>query len=245
MPLERINPVFRRFDLGVLRLTQDELVEIVRLVQDMSDVEVRIESEGNTLTDISEDLPQLGPRVGYLSITATRAEGGARPSEVLSVSLSGNLCEITTTDPGPTTLGYIELIRSVVGSCRRMPRWQMRVFRSKGSWGAREYTPTALPGLVGMGCLVVGGLSIASILQRTDTGKNTPAFAWPISLILLIMSILLFTVIFIGYTVSKTVIYTSTRAATPTFWQRRRVDIAIHLVVGALFFLLGLLVGHG
>jgi hypothetical protein len=96
-----------------------------------------------------------------------------------------------------------------------------------------------------MGCLVVGGLSIASILQRTDTGKNTPAFAWPISLILLIMSILLFTVIFIGYTVSKTVIYTSTRAATPTFWQRRRVDIAIHLVVGALFFLLGLLVGHG
>ncbi len=203
-----------------------------------------MESEGNILTDIREDLPQLGPRVRYLVITATRAEGKSLPSDVLKVSLSESRCEIATTDPDATNLGYIELIKSAVGACRRMPRWQMRIFRERPTYGG-EYTAKALPGLIGLGSLVIGGLSIASILQRADTGKNAPVFVWPFSLVLLIISAILLVVIVAGYAASRTVIYTSTGAATPIFWQRHRVDIAIHIVVGAFFFLLGLLVGHG
>jgi hypothetical protein len=49
---------------------------------------VRIESDGRLLTDVPADLPQLGQRVSYFSVTATRPEAGeAAPANVISVKL--------------------------------------------------------------------------------------------------------------------------------------------------------------
>ena len=47
-----------------------------------------------------------------------------------------------------------------------------------------------------------------------------------------------------GFALSRTVLFTSTRPEAPTFWQRNRTAIALHLVAGLVFYLLGFLAPH-
>ena len=67
MPLQRLTPVIDRTALGHLRLSQDELAEIVRLVQLLPDADVMIESDNYRLYDVRAELPQIGKRVGYFT----------------------------------------------------------------------------------------------------------------------------------------------------------------------------------
>jgi hypothetical protein len=243
MPLERITPVVRRFNLGTLRITQDELAEVARLVRELPNVDVRMESESNKLTDIREDLPQLGSRVGYFSIVASRASAEKdESSEVLSIRLNATQAIISTTDPDPTTLGLTEFIKSAVADCRRMPMWLWKIFRwTVNSQGQTQ--PAFVPSLLMLTALILGVLASLAIGGQATNGHGAPLFAWPLSLLLVILSGVLIIAIIFGFALSRTVIITATRAAAPTFWQRRRAEIAIHIIVGALFFLLGLLVG--
>ena|SRR5438034_1182526 len=243
MPLERITPVVRRFDLGSLRITQDELAEVVRLVREFPDVEVQIESESNKLTDIREDLPQLGPRVSYISIVASRTNAeNNEPSEILGIRLNAIQAIISTTDPDSTALGLIEFIKSAVADCRRMPMWLWKIFRwSVSSQGQRE--PAFIPAFLTLAALILGIVASLAVSGAATGSHGTPLFDWPLSIILVIMSGVLVVVCISGLVLSRTIILTATRAAAPTFLQRHRADIAINLIVGALFFLLGLLVG--
>jgi hypothetical protein len=56
--------------------------------------------------------------------------------------------------------------------------------------------------------------------------------------------IALLTAVGLMRTLSETVLFTSTTGEAPTFWQRRGGDIAIAVVVAAMFYLLGLLTAH-
>jgi cytochrome c oxidase subunit IV len=243
MPLERIRPVVRQFDLGALRITQDELADVVRLVRELPDVDVRIESENNELTDIREDLPQLGPRVSYISIAASRtsAENNALP-EVLAVRLNATRAVISTTDPNPTTLGLVELIKSAVADCRRMPVWLWKIFRRTAD-PQGQLQPPAIPLFLAVAALILGVLGSLGVSGNVTNGNGGPLIAWSLSLVFVILSGALIVALIFGFALSRTIILTATRAAAPTFWQRHRADIAINLIVGLLLFLLGLLVG--
>ena len=60
MSLVRLTPLIRTTDLGWLRLSQDDLAHMVRLVGTIEDAEVIIESGGYKLTDdVRTDLPKL------------------------------------------------------------------------------------------------------------------------------------------------------------------------------------------
>ena len=56
MPLRPLKPVVREYDLGDLRLWQDDLAEVVRLMRQLPDTDIRLEADGNELDD-EADLP--------------------------------------------------------------------------------------------------------------------------------------------------------------------------------------------
>jgi hypothetical protein len=125
VPLERLAPLVKKYDLGCLRLWQDELAEIVRLVRQLPDVEVRIESDKNLLTDVRADLPQLGQRVSYFSVTATRPGIGDAPLSG-HASRSGACC-CTCQGDGWSPAGPVGSYRSSPGGKNHHPlprrRW--------------------------------------------------------------------------------------------------------------------------
>lgn len=242
VPLERIEPVVRTFDLGPLRVTQDELVEIVRLTRSITNVEVRLESDGNTLTDVTTDLPELGRQVSYFRISVKRVGANSWTPDVININFK-DIGRITTTDPDAEILGHIEFIKAIVAPYRRMPQWLFGLFRSKGIL-SKDYSLRSIIFSICLSLLYLIGIGIFSILRRKSVGHDALVLPWPGSLIFLTVAIVLLGLIGIGTVLSRTVIYTSTRATSPTFWERHRSTIAIHVAVGGLFFLLGILVGH-
>src|SRR5690349_4637770 len=128
MPLRRLTPVVNRHDLGVLRLWRDELAEIVTLIQQLDDVELRIEADGYQLDDVDGDLPQIGkPRLGEFSVTAARATYMSVEDEIrrgsgrhLNVRLSKNSSYVEGTDPDPDMRGVISDIQTLTAKCRRL-----------------------------------------------------------------------------------------------------------------------------
>lgn len=115
MPLRPLKPVVREYDLGDLRLWQDDLAEVVRLMRQLPDIDIRLEADGNELDDVA-DLPELGPRVGYFTATASRQQ-----VELMKLELSRSSCAITATEPDLETSGAIEAIRTFLSGRRRMP----------------------------------------------------------------------------------------------------------------------------
>jgi hypothetical protein len=113
--------VVQRTNLGSVRMWQEELAEIARLVGELPGVKVRIEAADEfELTDVEADLPGLGERVSNFSVTALRPADGDQ-SEVVSVKLTKHGSYIEAADPDLDTLGVIRSVEVIAKSCRRLP----------------------------------------------------------------------------------------------------------------------------
>jgi hypothetical protein len=270
MPVQRLEPEVKRYDLGPVRLWQDELAEIVRLIGLLPDVAMRIESDGYLLTDVKDDLPTLGPKVKYFTVKATRSH---LPSEtVISVTLSRDSCRIEETDPDLTTMGLIQSIKSLMEACRRWPNWlpssffagmtsvpspsfQLAVSTSFApSPGAvssdRKISTVQTSTAAGLGLMLMMVSLAGSIIFGTGVVQHLihphgkPWVKWLLSIGIAIPCIVLLLILIVGGVYSRSVLFTATREEAPTFWQQKRSDIAINVIVGFVFFLLGLLTAH-
>ena len=236
VPLEQLTPVIKRTDLGHLRLTQDDLVEIVRLVRKLPGAEVLIESDNNLLSDVAADLPQLGTRVGYIKVRALRPDGTHGMAEVLSVNLAKAHCEIIATDPDLTTEGLISALQAATRGRRRLPSWLAAYFRILGR---EPYVSPPIAAVIALGALVAGVLGITSIAQRSQRGITGPLILWPASLFTTIAMLVVLGALALGWSRMRTVIFTATAGRAPTFWQQHRAHIGIDVAVAAAFFGLG------
>ena len=236
MSLVRLTPLIRTTDLGWLRLSQDDLAHMVRLVGTIEDAEVIIESGGYKLTDdVRTDLPKLGKRVSDFTIRAFRPEETQGIAPVVSVEITTNRSQIIAEDPDLHALGVVEALRAIADQRRRMPMWLGPYFRSEGSLGFRRGVMQVIAG----GALA--GLAIA-LFTFSSSSHHLPGKV--AGLLLLLAMVALLGSIVVGSIQARTVIYTAPGAEVPTFWEQYRVEIAIHIVVGTVFFVLGLIVGH-
>jgi hypothetical protein len=61
----------------------DDLAEIVRLARELPGAAIRIEADQHTLTDVVQDLPGLGPRLSYFTVTASSQTEDEPPTELM------------------------------------------------------------------------------------------------------------------------------------------------------------------
>jgi hypothetical protein len=216
VPLHPLTPKVTKHELGTLRLWQDDLAEIVRLVQQLPDVQVVIEADNNTLDDVHTDLPKLGQRVSYFTVTATTAtanDGAGR--ELVSVKLAKERCRIEATEPDLTTTGLIEALRSLLGSCRRMPPRLQEIYRTPTSSGAQS-PPTISAGfllfvLAAVFCVIFAIGAVEHLVHM----HGRPWTPWPQSIIVAATLLVVAAVLSIGLTRSRTLLFTATRAEAP------------------------------
>ena len=214
---------------------------MVRLTRQLPDTEVRVESDNNLLTDVETDLPGLGQRVSYFTVTATREAAGDQPSEVISVKLTRSRSEITAANPDLTTMGLIDAVKSIAATCRRMPSWLVPFFRPAGP---NSGLLAGVPPLLMFGAAIVGTIGVFSVFDRNGHGKNGPPFTWPTSLVLVIAMAVVLVVLGFFSVSARTVMFTATRDEAPTFWQRHRAEIVINVIIAGVFYLIGLLTAH-
>jgi hypothetical protein len=235
--LVRLTPLITNTDLGWLRLSQDDLAHIVRLVGSLEDAEVVIKSSGYQLTDVRVDLPKLGKRVTNFEIKGSRAADSRGKSPCILVELTTKRSQIITEDPDLPMLGLVEALRGFAEQRGRMPAWLIPFFRSGGRTGLR----LALSQILTAGAFV--GLLIALFgFFDHHNGDHLRTSIVTFALVLVMAGLL--SLIGIGWIRARSIVYTATSAETPTFWEQYRADIAIHVIVGAAFFALGLLVGR-
>ena len=254
MPLRPLKPVVRKYDPGNLRLWQDDLAEVVRLVRQLTDVDIYLEADNNELDDVA-DLPELGPRVGYFTVVASvpaslvTVKSGRPPGEVLKLEFSRSGCVITATEPDLETSGVIEAIRAFLAGRRRMPAWAYPFFRDTHLLvTSRSRPPAEAPGslvlllLLLLGAGVAEVLALVSIPSRHAHGHNAPPFGWPSSLAIAIAMAVVIVGLIAGAVMSTTVIFSATRSQAPTWWMRNRAQVVIGVITAAVFFVLGLLI---
>lgn len=92
--------------------------------------------------------------------------------------------------------------------------------------------------------LVLGVVFGVGAIQHLVHAHGTPAVPWPASISVSIPSLVLAAALCLGLVRARTLLFTATREQAPTFWQRKRSDIAINVVVGIVLYLLGLLTAH-
>jgi hypothetical protein len=278
MPLERLEPEVKRYALGPVRVWQDEIEEIVRLVGQLPDVALWIESNGYRLTDVKTDLPALGTKLKYFTVRAEQVPPPGttvRPPVVkFSVMLNRKSCVIEATDPNLEMMGLIQSIQSLLGPCRRLPRWlSPSLFAVMTDFSASNAAATAAPVaslspvplagpsvsvipsnrnndaislgvLLLIGSIVCGPLFAIGAIQHLVHYHGKPLVPWPFSISVSVPCLVLLIGLIVGASRSPSLISTGTREDAPTFWQRKRSDIAINIVIGFLFFLLGLFAAH-
>jgi hypothetical protein len=278
MPLERLEPEVKRYVLGPVRVWQDEIAEIVRLVSQLPDVALWIESNGYRLTDVKTDLPALGAKLRYFTVRAEQVPPSGMtvslPVVKFSVTLDRQSCVIEATDPNLEMMGLIQSIQSLLGPCRRLPRWLspslfsiMTDFNTSNAPAAmapvvslspapaaglsvsvirstRNNDASALGLLLLMGSLALAIIFAVGAIQHLVHYHGKPIIAWPLSISVLVPCLIPLAALIVGASRSLSLLFAGTREDAPTFWQRKRSDIAINIVVGFLFFLLGLLAAH-
>lgn len=264
MSIKRLTPVVNYRDLGILRLWRDDLAEIVKYVRQLSDVTLRIEADGFELEDVDADLPTLGKRLGYFSLTAWESGFGSPVlgREVLNVYLSRKQCFVEAKDPDANTRGILGDITSLTDNCRRLPRWisprrsgASSTNRSQGATTGHPATRSedsveTLLQFLTLGSFVFTILAWISIGQHASGVPNKHVIiSSPASMIAGIISPLVLCIAIAILSRWYSVIATGTRIEAPTFWERNRAGIAINIIValvsGGLFLWLGTLIGHG
>jgi len=252
VPLERITPFVKKYDLGHMRLWQDDLIEIVRLVQQLPDAEVAVECDdnlficnpGDDLLDVVRvELPKLGQRrrrVHYFTVTANQGDeaiserNDSYTRNLIRVRLTEGESLIEAFEPNLLTMGLIESIRSIVNSRPRLPAWLQMAYQNRE--GRPNYLVRTTAVLVLMAVLA---LAIVDVFPHNRLVANSAIYYGSLAVLSL------FLLVAVGGVVQgRTLLFTATHDEAPTFWERKRGDIAIHVIVGLAFFLLGLLAGH-
>jgi hypothetical protein len=247
VPLKRLTPVVQSFDLGCLRLWQDELAEIVRRTRMLDDAKVSIEADDYELDDMETELAEIGPRLEYFSVTATKATGGQEaPRELVSIRLSRDDCRIQAPDPDLTTIGLINEIRALARRSRRLPRWLPALTADLGIT-LNNRTGLVVRTIIAAVLAAVGtwisGLVIAGLALDAIHRHERPLPVWAFVLVT-VMAVVTTLAASAGVGFSSTLMITATHREAPTFWQRHRAEITIAIVVGALFYGLGLATAH-
>ena len=241
----------KKYDLGYIRLWQDELAEIIRLIRQLPYIEDSIEADNNRLTDVRTDLPQLeSQRISYFIIKAQRFPG--LPEDVMNVKLTRNECIIEATEPDLATMGVIESIRSLAGANRRLPAWAMPLYRAAPTKYQLSGDNVIISGstinpltlIIIVLAFIFGVIFGIGAVQHLVHAHGTPFVSWPTSIITAIPLLVVAAALMIGWTRARTLMFTGTRKDAPTFWQRKRSDIAINVIVGIALYLLGLLTAH-
>jgi hypothetical protein len=91
---------------------------------------------------------------------------------------------------------------------------------------------------------VTGVIFAIGAIQHLVRAHGQPVVSWPASIAVAIPCLLLAALLSYGLTRTRILLFTARREEAPTFWQRKRADIAINVAVGIVFYLLGLLTAH-
>jgi hypothetical protein len=230
MSLKRLTPVIKRYELGSLRLWLDDLAEIVASISQLNGA-INVEADNYAVEDVENDLPEIGQRLNYFSVAVNKVDEGAAQRHLLRLRLSRNHCFIEAADPDAETRGIIGDIQSLAEHRRRLP------LRLTAFVGSRS-------GPV-LGILVLFTLALATGATLFLEKFHFPQLVWFILVLFMsTIGLLLSGGLLVGFVRSNTILFTETRAQAPTWWQEHRAEIAIHVVVGVVFFLLGLLAAH-
>jgi hypothetical protein len=229
MSLRRLEPDIEQYELGSLRLWRDDLVRIVRLIRQLNGA-VNVEADNYEVGDVEEDLPEISKQLDYFSVTVTKVDEGAAQRRLLGLQVSRNHCSIEAADPDFTTRGIISEIQSLAKENRRLPLWLTAFIGSRS-------------GLV-LGISALFALALATGVTQFQGRHHFPTLVFIFVLIMSSIGLLFSAGLLVGLVRSNTILFTGTRAQAPTWWQEHRGDVAIHVVVGAAFFLLGLLTAH-
>jgi hypothetical protein len=238
--IKRLTPTVR--NLGHLRLWRDDVAEIAGFAEQLRDVKLRMEADDNALDDVQADLPKIGKRLRYFTLTATRTGPDLIPEEVLKVRLAKEGCYVAATNPDLETRGIISDIESAADRCRRVPRWLTRFslvsFANGSEAGSEAAIIVLLLAMAGIAYSIVAGITASA---HFSTPKN-PGIPWPASIISgIVVAVVTISVIAIQFRM-RTLLFTGTRADAPTRWQEYKGHVFIAIVSGAVFLVLGLLI---
>jgi hypothetical protein len=256
--LERVKPEVQRVNLGCVRMWRDDLDELVRLVGKLPDVKVRIEANENVATDLAADLPQLGPRLAYFTVTGLRPLGDFDEREVVRVHLANSGSYIEAADPDLVTKGLFREVEALARKRRRVPGKLAPYF---DIWAAPSPAATAPPASVADAARRGSGWSGLSLLVFIVTGVFAVVFgisavqhmmhphhqtgvSWPASIWVAAPTFVVAAITGIGWLRARTVLVTATHATAPTWWERNRTTVAITVISSALSLYIGWLIAH-
>lgn len=243
MALKRLKPLINRRDLGFVRLWQDELAEIVRLMRQLDDVDVYVEADDYVIDDIETDLPQIGSkRVKYFKAIVKRADENGQAHSIMRLELSRKISHIEAEDPDLQTLGAMNAIISLTDRCQRLPHGRLSNLLRGGyglSWPLVTFTSILVTFLA---YLIL--YSITLVITYGIASNKAVQLPHPLIIPFWVISVLFGITWFIGATQAKVTMYTGTRAEAPTWWQEHRSDIAINVSVSVLSLVVGVLIGH-
>jgi hypothetical protein len=220
---------------------RDDLAKIAALMGQLNNVHIEIEADKCGIDDIDKDLAEVGKRLSYIEIKALETD--TVTPEVLRVRIAKDRSYIEAANPSPETRGIISDVEEEARRCRTFPLSLTRVVRSRTDSGGYFHGGLAL--LLGGGGAIWVTVAAVAVGQYAIHGYHRHVdIRWPGSLIQLVAASI---VVILGVALwerGRTLLFTGTRSEAPTFWQRHKWDIAINLVVGGLFYLLGLLTSH-
>jgi len=234
--IKRLTPTVR--DLGYLRLWRDEIAEIAGYASQLRDVKITMEADSNELDDVQADLPKIGKRLSYFTLTATRPDDAGQPQEVLKVYLTSQRCRVEADNADTEVRGIIADIEDAARRYRRVPR----SFPHLPSTPSEQTPYAGLYFFGGIGAVVLAVVSALSIDFYASKDTGNVGIPWPWSIFTAIVGILLVIGVAINEVRSRTILTTATRSEAPTGWQEYRGHIAIAIIFGLIFFFLGALV---
>jgi len=239
---------------------RENLDELVRLVGKLPDVKVSVEANDNTATDLAADLPQLGPRLAYFTVTGLRASGDSDEVEVVRVHLANNGSYIEAVDPDFDTLGLFREVETLVRRHRRIPAklapffdvWGLKVtptIRRDSSFGVIEIVQgqggwSAFSLIAFWAAGVFAAVFGVSAVQHMMHPHHQTAMSWPASIWVEVPTLLVAAIITIGWLRARTVLLTATHATAPTWWERNRAPVSITVISSALSLYIGWLIAH-
>jgi hypothetical protein len=223
--------------MGHVQMWRDDLAEVVNILSQSGEHTVF----GVTVDGAAYELDAIEDLATWSGKSLTKFEVNVDPHQnktrgvartTLTIQESG--MHLRMEDPSLAALGAATQLERVARRCRR----QLAMSKRGGpAWPVVSLFAIALT-LV----FLIGGA----------TGTHTPhterrLLLWAIWFLGIAFAVLS-SIYLVGRLRSGSRLYGASRAEAPTFWQRKRDDITLHVVagsvIGAVFFVLGILTSH-
>lgn len=234
MPVEKITPSVHREWFPVVRMWRDDLEEIVKLVREVVGgkeklmLRVRDKSDEYSISEIADIATFKIPRLKQISIYA--------PSIRVRLDIGPKDPILEVEDPDLHVRGLLaEISRMIHAKARplaRLDRWIVDHL-----WFLILILLVAIPiGLINM-------LSGASL----GAHDKTPGIAWQPAVVGLAFGTVLYYAVGWLYRLGKfntSILHIKSKVEEPTFWSRKKDDLAITLVSSVLSLILGGIIGY-